>query len=98
MSQKRQPTFLEAIIPIISMLLILGVGYGKMKLPVHVLLLIAAFVAALVAKRIGLTWDEMMEGINEKVSSSLTPIFVMICVGALIGSWILSGTIPMMIY
>jgi len=95
---KRKPTFKEAIIPIFSMLLILGIGYGKMKLPIQVLLLIAAFIAAMVGKRLGLTWNDMMDGISEKVNSSLTSIFVMICVGALIGSWMVSGTIPMMIY
>jgi NhaC family Na+:H+ antiporter len=40
----------------------------------------------------------MFAGIKEKISSSLTSIFVMIAVGAVIGSWIVSGTIPMMIY
>jgi len=95
---KRDPTFMEAIIPIISMLILLGVGYGYMRLRIQVLLLLAAFVAAIVGKRIGLTWDEMMEGINEKVSSSLISIFVMITVGILIGTWMISGTIPMMIY
>lgn len=95
---KRKPTLMEAIIPIISMLILLGVGYGYMRLRIQVLLLLAAFVAAIIGKRIGLTWDEMMEGINEKVSSSLISIFVMIAVGILIGTWMISGTIPMMIY
>lgn len=98
MNTKRKPTFKEAIIPIFSMLLILGVGYGKMKLPIQVLLLIASFIAAIVGKRLGLNWNDMMDGISEKVTSSLTSIFVMICVGALIGSWMVSGTIPMLIY
>ncbi|MEL7647977.1 MAG: Na+/H+ antiporter NhaC [Sedimentibacter sp.] len=98
MNIKRKPTFKEAILPILSMLLILGVGYGKMKLPIQILLLIASFIAAMVGKRLGLTWEDMMDGISEKVNSSLTSIFVMICVGSLIGSWMVSGTIPMMIY
>jgi len=96
MNQKT--TLWEALIPIISMLILLGVGYGYMRLRIQVLLLIAAFIAAMVGKKIGLTWDDMMDGINEKVSSSLVSIFVMIAVGILIGTWMLSGTIPMMIY
>ncbi len=98
MMTKRKPTLLEALIPIISMLLLLGVGYGYFRLPIQALLIVAAFISFLVGKRLGFSWDEMMEGINKKVYSSLISIFVMICVGALIASWMVSGTIPMMIY
>ncbi len=95
---KRQPTLIEAVIPIIGVFALLGIGYGVYGLSTHGLLVLAAFIAAVVAKRIGYTWDEMFDGIKEKISSSLTSIFVMISVGAVIGSWIVAGTIPMMIY
>lgn len=95
---KRQPTLLESLIPIIGVFLLLGIGYGVLGLSTHGLLIIAAFVAALVARRVGYSWNEMFDGIKEKISSSLTSIFVMIAVGAVIGSWMASGTIPMMIY
>lgn len=98
MKTKRQPTFIEAVIPILAMILLLAVGYGYLKLPIHILLIIAAFIASIVAMRLGLTWDEMFDGISQKVTESLPSIFVMICVGALIGTWMVSGTIPMMIY
>jgi NhaC family Na+:H+ antiporter len=94
----RKPTLFEALIPIGGVFIILGIGYGVFGLSTHGLLIVAAFVAAMVAKRIGYKWDDMFEGIKEKISSSLTSIFVMISVGAVIGSWIVAGTIPMMIY
>ncbi|MGI6467114.1 MAG: Na+/H+ antiporter NhaC [Sphaerochaetaceae bacterium] len=94
----RKPTLIEALIPLLGVFVILGIGYGVYGMSTHGLLLVAAFVAAIVAKRIGYSWDEMFEGIKEKISSSLTSIFVMIAVGAVIGSWIAAGTIPMMIY
>lgn len=98
MERKRQPTFIEALIPILAMIIILGIGYGYLGLPTHILLIIAAFVASLIGMRVGLTWDGMLDGITKKVTESLPSIFVMICVGALIGTWMISGTIPMMIY
>lgn len=94
----RKPTLIEAIIPILGVFVLLGVGYGVFGLSTHGLLILAAFVAAMVAKKVGYKWDEMFEGIKEKISSSLPSIFVMIAVGAVIGSWIVSGTIPMLIY
>ena len=94
----RKPTLFEALIPIFGVFVLLGIGYGIFGLSTHGLLILAALVAAIVARRIGYKWDDMFEGIKEKISSSLTSIFVMIAVGAVIGSWIVSGTIPMLIY
>ena len=94
----RKPTLLEAVIPLIAVFILLGVGYGVFGLSTHGLLVIAAFVAAIIAHRVGYNWDQMFDGIKEKISSSLTSIFVMIAVGAVIGSWIVAGTIPMLIY
>lgn len=94
----RKPTFVEALIPLLAMILLLGVGYGYMRLPTQALLIMAAAVSGLLALRLGLTWQQMFEGIAERFISSLTSMFVMICVGGLIASWMISGTIPLMIY
>lgn len=94
----RKPTFVEAIIPLVAMVLILGIGYGYLRLPTQALLIMAAAVSAVIAMRVGLTWQQMFEGIAERFVSSLTSMFVMICVGGLIASWMISGTIPLMIY
>ena len=94
----RKPTFAEAITPMLAMLLLLGIGYGKYGMPIQALLIIAAGVAAVIAKRVGFTWKDMLDGISDKIHSSLPSLFVMVCVGAMIASWMVSGTIPMMIY
>ena len=97
-STPKTPTLLHAIIPLLGLLVCLGGGYAILKLPTQVCLLGAAAVAAAVAAYLGLSWGDMVEGIIEKVSSSFGSIMVMICVGAMISSWMFSGTIPMMIY
>ena len=98
MEMKRKPTLLEAIIPIIAMLLLLGVGYGYFKMKAEPLLILSAAVAALFARRVGVTWDEMLEGIVEKLSKTMSATLILITVGLLIGTWMLAGTIPMMIF
>jgi NhaC family Na+:H+ antiporter len=95
---KRKPTFGEAMIPLVGMVLLLGIGYGKFGFPIQALLIAAAFIAALVAKKLGYTWDDMINGISERISSSLGSLFVMVCVGGMIASWMVSGTIPLLIY
>ena len=94
----RKPTFIEAMIPMVGMVLLLGIGYGKYGLPIQALLIAAAGVAAIIAKRVGYTWKDMITGISDKIHSSLPSLFVMVCVGAMIASWMVSGTIPMLIY
>lgn len=101
MKEKRTlktPTLLHAAIPLFGLLVCLGGGYAVLKLPTQVCLLGAAVITAIVAVRLGLGWNDMLEGITEKVSSSFGSIMVMICVGAMISSWMYSGTIPMLIY
>ena len=94
----RKPTFAEALVPLLGMVLLLGIGYGKYGLPIQFLLIVAAGLAALIAQRCGYTWKDMITGIAEKITSSLPSLLVMVCVGAMIASWMVSGTIPMMIY
>lgn len=93
-----KPTLFQAIVPLLGLLLCLGVGYAILKLPTQVCLLGAAVIAGFVGLWIGIDWKDMLDGMVEKVSASFGSILVMICVGAMIASWIFSGTIPMLIY
>ena len=94
----RKPTFGEAMVPMLAMVLLLGLGYGKYGLPIQALLIIATAIAAVIAKRVGYTWKDMIGGISDKIHSSIPSLLVMVCVGAMISSWMVSGTVPMMIY
>lgn len=93
----RKPTFGEAMLPLVLMIILLGLA-AKFRLPIQAMLLFAAAIAALVARRLGYVWEDMINGITDKIKSSLPSLFVMVCVGGMIASWMVSGTIPMMIY
>lgn len=95
---KRQPTFLEAIIPIIAMLIILTIGKGVMGYSTEPLLILVACVAAFVAFRVGVTWDEMLDEISNKIAKGMPAILILVTVGAMVGAWMAAGTIPLMIY
>lgn len=79
------------------MAVLLGVGYGIYRLQIEVLLIVAAAIAGLIAARLGYTWSEMQEGIVEGVAKALPAVFILVSVGALIGTWIVSGTIPLLV-
>lgn len=95
---KRMPTFAEAIIPIIAMLLILTIGKGVFGYSTEPLLILVACVAAFVAWRVGVTWDEMLDEISNKIAKGMPAILILITVGAMVGTWMAAGTIPLMIY
>ena len=95
---QRKPTLLEALLPIAVMLLLLAIGYGVYGLSPEPLLILAAVFAGFIALRAGVKWKDMMLGIREKLDMAMPAILVLISIGVLIGTWMISGTIPMMIY
>jgi len=64
----------------------------------QVALVLATCVAALVARRAGISWREAQEGIVQGIALGLGPTLILLAVGMLIGTWILCGTVPAMIY
>lgn len=87
-----------ALIPVISMLLLLIIGYGIMGLRIEPLLLCSAAVAAGIAWWQGYCWEDIINSVVDKLAKAMPVIMILICVGGLIGTWMFSGTIPYMVY
>lgn len=66
--------------------------------PNQIALLIAASAAALVGMTNGQRWPEIQEGIVQGISVALGAILIILTVGALVGTWLLAGIVPTMIY
>ena len=98
MKSKRKATFLIALLPILVLAVVMGVGFGVYRYSVEVLLLISSFITIGITMIFGTTWQQIADAITEKVAKAFMAIFIFVFVGMIIGSWILSGTIPMMIY
>jgi NhaC family Na+:H+ antiporter len=93
----RKPTLTEALIPLVAMAALLGVGYGWFQYRIEALLIAAATVAGVVGRRLGYSWPEMERGIVAALGPAMPAIFILIAVGAMIATWMAAGTIPMMI-
>ncbi|KAE8178148.1 Na+/H+ antiporter NhaC [Photobacterium carnosum] len=87
-----------ALLPLIAMIGLLVIGYGVYGLPIESLLLTSAIIAAAVAWKIGYSWDDIQNAIIERLAKTLPAIFILVLVGGLIGSWMVGGTIPMLVY
>ncbi len=81
---------------ITSCLLLLAATYLNTSL--HIPLLIGTISAVVVALSLGYHFSEVQEMMVRGVSSILPVIFIFILVGALMGVWIASGTVPAMVY
>ena len=62
------------------------------------ILLISAAVAALLGGYYGNSYKDMLEGVADNVKSTTTAFLILLMVGALSGTWLISGIIPAMIY
>ncbi|HEX9901952.1 MAG TPA: Na+/H+ antiporter NhaC [Acidobacteriota bacterium] len=87
-----------AILPLLFMAGLLGVGYGVYKIKPQVLLVVAAFFTGLLALLLRFNWKEMERGIVDSIHKAMPAILIMLTVGILIGAWISCGTIPLVIY
>ena len=66
--------------------------------PNQVALIIASAATMLVGWRRGMSWQAIQDGMVSAITVSIMPMMILLSVGALIGSWIISGTVPGMIY
>ncbi|MEQ9405585.1 MAG: Na+/H+ antiporter NhaC [Cyclobacteriaceae bacterium] len=103
MTTQREPTLLESFIPIIFLILLLIINVGifgseALSGSNQIVLILSAAIASLVAIRIGYRWDEIQIGIVKSISSAMASMLILLMIGALAGTWMLSGVVPAMIY
>ncbi len=99
----REPTLLQSIVPLVVLVVLLAAGVALFGADAafganQVALVLAASVAALIAWRNGFTWEQLQQGIVQGVGVATGAIFILLAVGALIGTWILAGTVPTLIH
>lgn len=100
----KKPTLLLAMLPVIVLVSIIAVGvylFGDNLTsgPSQVALITASIVGALIAMfYLKVPWERIEEGILDSLSKTGSAIFILLMIGALTSSWILSGVVPTMIY
>ncbi|MFC7726098.1 Na+/H+ antiporter NhaC [Nocardioides sp. GCM10028917] len=99
----RQPSLSDALIPLATLALLIGgslalFGLDALDGPIQVALVLCAGVAALVAVKNGHEWAEVQTAGQGAMASVTSAVFILLAVGALIGTWNLSGTIPTLVY
>ena len=97
--EKRNATLGEAIICILFLVCTLFISLTKLNLSAHIPLVLGSIFASSIAIiRLGFTWKELEEGILDTINNTMQAILILLIVGMLIGTWIISGIVPSMIY
>jgi len=100
---KRKPKLIEALIPLVFLTILITINvmvFGVYSLDGsnQIVLLVSAGIAGLMAIRLGFTWDELLAGVVKSISAAIPAILILLLIGSLAGTWLLSGIIPSMVY
>lgn len=97
--EKKKATLFDALIPIAFLMLFLGVSIFKFGSSPHVPLVGGTIIAGLVAVyKLGYEWQELEESMFSSIKMAMQAILIIMIIGILIGTWIISGVVPAMIY
>ncbi|PKH50330.1 Na+/H+ antiporter NhaC [Tenacibaculum sp. Bg11-29] len=93
----------EALIPVFALITMLAYNvfvYGDDALSGsnQFILLLGGAVAAIVGFKNKVSYERMMEEVAENIKSTAGAILILLMVGSLAGTWLISGIIPSMIY
>ena len=105
MNDQKNQDFKKALWPLLFFIFLLVYGLflhpqlmGQEMLPLEVLILLALSFSCLYLLKLGYKWKTIQDHIVKKSSEAIPVVLILFSIGVLIGSWIVCGTIPMLIY
>jgi NhaC family Na+:H+ antiporter len=102
MNDKKTPYFF-ALLPILVLISLLAynvVLYGDNSLSGanQLALLFSGAIAVITGINFGAKWKDILAGISNSISNTTTSLIILLLIGALAGTWLISGIVPAMIY
>lgn len=96
--KERIPSFLYSLLMVGGSFIIIIIGTLIFKLKSEMLLCITATIMTIGALRLGYKWQELEDAISRRIGKTTGVLLLLWCVGMVIGTFIFSGSIPMIIY
>lgn len=95
--------YIIALLPIIFLIILLSTNvylYGDDSLggANQLSLLLSAAVACIIGMRNGNNWKKIIDGVSNSIKSVTPAIIILLLIGSLSGTWLISGIVPSMIY
>ncbi|NLY37154.1 MAG: Na+/H+ antiporter NhaC [Tissierellia bacterium] len=99
MKEPKKASVGVALIPVIVLIVSLFVGILYLGADAHIPLLIAIVVAGAIGVGVlGYKWNDIEKGAIEIIQMSMQAVLILMVIGTVVGTWIVSGTVPAMIY
>lgn len=103
MNTTKTPSLFWALFPIFFLISLLALNvtfFGDATLDGsnQLALLLAAAVGGIIALRHGYNWHKLLDGMIESIQSAMPSMLILLLIGSLAGTWLLSGVVPTMIY
>jgi len=103
MTTPNTPSLVQSLIPIAALVMMLALsvylfGDNSSSGPNQIVLTLGAAIAAIVGIRLGYHWGELQRAIIAGISTAMIAILILLSVGGLIGTWLMAGTVPSLIY
>jgi len=102
-SSPKQPSLFQSFIPIIILIFLLALnvyffGDDTLAGSNQIALLLASAIAGLIATQLKVKWSVILDRMVKSISSAMPSIIILLLIGALAGTWMISGVVPAMIY
>lgn len=102
---KKDVAFIHLLLPILFLLALIVYGlilqpqvFDEPPFPLEIVFLLAAVFSSAHLLYLGFTWKSIQKAIVKKLAKGFPAILILFAIGLVIGTWIVSGTIPMLIY
>ncbi len=98
-----RPSLLEAFIPLIILIILLTFNVVIWRDQTldgsnQIALIISAMVAAIIDLKLGVKWPAIRQGMVNTIGKSMSSILILLLIGSLSGTWLISGVVPALIY
>lgn len=95
--KEKTPSFVFSLAVVAMIALVLGLGL-LVGAPVSILLIINIALLILVSMAGGIPYSRMEDGMLQGIKRAISCVLILVFVGVTIGSWMQSGTVPLLIY
>ena len=98
MEKTFKPTFGGALFILGFLIVSMGASVAWLNIPVHITMVISTGVAVAVLMYQGYKWEDVSESVAYGGKLAMMTAMILLIIGMVMGSWIASGTVPMIIY
>ena len=94
----KRPTILHALISMLGLIAVMMIGIVGFGADPHIPMFIGVIITSIVSMTLGYKWADIEQMMIDGISKAMQSMLILAIVGMMVGAWLISGTIPTMIY